>query len=128
MQVDREGREAVRKGKFHTDCLADILEEENHYVTVGYDGVVNVIDKKQFAVVRTLRMDSCHEQVVKFNDKYYVAGTKGYEISPSFDFKEKGSARRYLSTKDKLYAASDDKGFNCQSKKNNSYVPCEAMV
>jgi WD40 repeat protein len=124
VQVSKEGNEIIRKGKFHSDCLADILEEENYYVTVGYDGVVNFIDKKQFAVVQSLQLDSCLEQIVKFNDQYYTAGGRGYQISGRLEVKEKGSVRRYLSTKEKLYASSDDKGFNCQSKKNNSYVPC----
>ena len=61
--------------QLHGDCISDILEEGNNFVTVGYDGIVNFLDKRNYGVYKTVDLESPLRQVVRFGDLYYIAGS-----------------------------------------------------
>jgi len=68
------------KYQLHSDCITDIVVEENQIITTSYDGTVCFTDRrimKPFKVVETPTLCS---QILRYKDKIYVAGLQAFTI------------------------------------------------
>lgn len=65
MVMDKRNLEITKIAKLHSDCITDILIEEACYVTVGYDGLLNFIDKSTLEVLKSVQVDSPLSQILK---------------------------------------------------------------
>jgi hypothetical protein len=65
MTIDKRNLEVTRTAKLHSDCVTDILIDETCYVTVGYDGLLNFVDKNTLKVIKSVQVDSPLSQVLK---------------------------------------------------------------
>lgn len=46
--LDPNSLEIISKQVIHSDCITGIIEEDNHIVTISYDGLVKFTDKRNF--------------------------------------------------------------------------------
>ena len=54
MKVDPKTLGVRETVKLHNDCINDILDEGNRFITVGSDGVINFLDSRKLGVVSSL--------------------------------------------------------------------------
>lgn len=68
LQLNPKDLSILSSKQLHKDCISGILETGNEFVTIGFDGLVNFIDKRNEGVFRSLYVDSPPKQILKFKD------------------------------------------------------------
>jgi hypothetical protein len=95
---------------------------------VGYDGLINFIDRRTQGIINTINLDSPLKQITKFDGKYYLAGLESYTIDEDLNIEKIGRYDQFLPIERKLFATNDHNGFTYMNTNDKKYVPCERMV
>lgn len=66
--------------RIHEGSIFDILEEDNYFITVGDDGIINFVDKRKMEIFKSFNVESPLKQIIKHNDKYYLAGIQAFTL------------------------------------------------
>ena len=89
------------------DCITDILLEGEKIMTCGNDGILARVDRRKLEEIEKLDLTFPLKQILRFKEKYYVAGMKSFEVSPQFQAKEIHRSERFVTLGDKLYGTND---------------------
>lgn len=95
---------------------------------MGYDGLVNFIDRRTYGIINTMDLDSPLNQITKFNGKYYIAGIESFTIDQEHNIEKIGRYDQFLPIGKNLFATNDHNGFTYMNTNDRKYVPCERMV
>ena len=56
--LDSNSLKTISNHVLHSDCITDIIEEDNQIVTVAYDGLLKFTDKRNMKNIRIIDVNT----------------------------------------------------------------------